>query len=191
MESHAQVPVASESTYKTNCSLRASAIRFWAPVASGLTPVEPPTMVQPLHRLGLGSLHRRRAGTGTSPAVHATPCVRLQELPRRTQGLAPVASESAYPRRRINPASALRTGQTHSDQHVSNRRRHACRATTGAPTSHRIERDRRVALVHRRQNRSTDHTATVTSCRARTCRLCQTETPRGKYMYRPRASLRL
>ena len=175
MESHARVPVALESTYKANCSLRASANRSWDPVASGLAPAEPPTMVQPLHRLGLGSLRHRRAGTGMSPAVHATPCVRLQELPHRAWGLAPVALESAYPSHRVNSASALRAGQTHSDQHVSNRRRHACRATTGAPTSHRIRRDWRVALVHRRQDRPTDHTTTVTSGRARTCRLCQTK----------------
>ena len=45
-------------------------------------------------------------------------------------------------------------------------------ATTGAPTSHRIRRDRRVAPVHRGQGRSTDHAATVTSYRARTYRLC-------------------
>ena len=45
-------------------------------------------------------------------------------------------------------------------------------ATTGAPTSHRIRRDRRVAPVHRGQGRSTDHAATVTIYRARTCRLC-------------------
>ena len=191
MESHARVPVASESTYKANCSLRASANRSRVPVTSGLAPAEAPTMVQPLHRLGLGSLHRRRTGTGTSPAVRATPCVRLQELPRRTQGLAPVASKSAYPRCRINPASALHAGQTYSDQHVSNRRRRACRATTGAPTSHRIGRDRRVAPVHRRQDRSTDHTAIVTSCRARTCRPYQKRTPHSKYMYRPCGSLRL
>ena len=41
MESQVRVPVASELTYKTNCSLRALAIRFRAPVASGLVPVEP------------------------------------------------------------------------------------------------------------------------------------------------------
>ena len=42
MESQVRVPVASELTNKTNCSLRASAIRFRAPVASGLAPAEPP-----------------------------------------------------------------------------------------------------------------------------------------------------
>ena len=52
VESQVRVSVVSESAYKTNCSLRASAIRFWAPIASGLAPAEPPTMVQPLHRLG-------------------------------------------------------------------------------------------------------------------------------------------
>ena len=127
MESHVRVPVASETTCKANCSLRASATRFRAPVASGLTPAEPPTTVQPLHRLGLGSPHCLHSGTGTSPAERAIPCVRLQELPRRAQGQAPVSSESAHPRHRINPASALRAGQTYSNQHASNRRRCACR----------------------------------------------------------------
>ena len=45
-------------------------------------------------------------------------------------------------------------------------------ATIGAPTSHRIRRDRCVAPVHRGQGRSTDHAATVTSYRARTYCLC-------------------
>ena len=63
-------------------------------------------------------------------------------------------------------------------------------ATTGAPTSHRIRRDQRVALVHRRQDRSTDHAATVTSYRARTSRPYR-RTPRSEYMYRTCASLRL
>jgi len=158
---------------KTNCSLRAPAIRFRAPVASGLMPAEPPMMVQPLHRLGLGSLRCQHSSTDTSPAEHAIPCVRLQELPRHAQGLAPIASESAYPRHRINPASALRAGQTYSNQHASNRRRCACR--------HRSSHDaqdqacRHVAPVHEGQDRSIDHTATVTSYRARTCRLCQKE----------------
>jgi len=171
VESHARVPVASESTYKANRSLRASANRSRVPVASGLAPADPPTMVLPLHRLVLGSLHRRCAGTGTSPAVRATPYVRLQVLPRRTQGLALVASKSAYPRRRINPASALRAGQIYSDQYISNRRRHVSRATTGAPTSRKTRRDRRVAPEYQGQDRSIDHTATVMGCRARTYRL--------------------
>ena len=108
MESHVRVPVASKTTCKANCFLQASATRFWAPVASGLAPTEPPTMVQPLHRAG------PRLSTS---AEHATPYV----------GLAPVASESAYPRHHINPASALRAGQTYSNQHASNRKRRACR----------------------------------------------------------------
>ena len=86
-----------------------------------------PTIVQPLHRLSLGSLRCQRFGTGTSPAECTIPYVRLQELPRCAQGLAPVASESAYPCHRINPASTLRAGQTYSNQHASNRRRRACR----------------------------------------------------------------
>ena len=44
-------------------------------------------------------------------------------------------------------------------------------AATGAPTMHRIRRGRRIAPVHEGQDRSTDHTAIVTSCRARTRRL--------------------
>ena len=167
MESQVQVPVASESTNKTNCSLRASAIRFRAPVASGLTPTEPPTTVQPLHRLSLGSPRCQHSGTDTSPAERAIPYVRLQEPPRRAQGLALVTSKSARPRHRINPASALRTSQTYSNQLASDRRRRACHHGNG--------RDRRVTPVHRGQDRSTDHTATVTSYRARTCRLCQKE----------------
>ena len=163
MESQVQVPVASESTNKTNCSLRASAIRFRAPVASGLVPAEHPTMVQPLHRLGLGSLRCQHSGTGTSPAERAIPCVRLQEPPRRAQGLSLVASESSRPRHRINPASALRTYQANSNQLASGRRRCACHHGNG--------RDWRVTPVHRGQDRSTDHTATVTSYRARTYRL--------------------
>ena len=126
MESQVRVPVASESTYKTNCSLRALAIRFWAPVASGLAPAEPPTMVQPLHRLGLGSLRCQHSRTGMSSAVRAIPYVKLQELPRHAQGQAPVSSESAHLRRRIYLALALCAGQTYSDQHASNRRRRAC-----------------------------------------------------------------
>ena len=167
MESQVQVPVASESTNKTNCSLRASAIRFRAPVASGLTPAEPPMTVQPLHQLGLGSLHCQRSRTGTSPVVRTMPCVGPQELPRRAQGLAPIASESTYPRHRINPASALCTSQTYSNQLASDRRRRSYH--------HRNRRDRHITLVHRGQDRSTDHTATVTSYRARTCHLCQKE----------------
>ena len=183
MESQVQVPIASKSMNKTNCSLRALAIRFRAPVASGLVPAEPPTTVPLLHRLGLGSLRCQHSGTGTSPVERAIPCVRLQEPPRRAQGLALVASESARPRHRINPASALRTSQTYSNQLASDRRRRSCHHGNG--------RDRRVTPVHRGQDRSTDHTTTVTSYRARTCRLCQKRAPRSKHMYRPCTSLRL
>ena len=45
-------------------------------------------------------------------------------------------------------------------------------AITRAPTSHRIRRGRRVALVHEGQDRSTDHAAIVTSYRAQTYCLC-------------------
>ena len=42
--------------------------------------------------------------------------LRLQELGLVRDVGAPIASESAHPRRRIYPASALRAGQTYSDQ---------------------------------------------------------------------------
>ena len=85
MESQVRVLVASESAYKTNCSLRASATRFRTPVASGLGPAEPPTMVQPLHQLGLGSLRCQHTAIDTTFTVCAMPYVKpSQELPRRT-----------------------------------------------------------------------------------------------------------
>ena len=163
MESQVQVPVASESRTRPTAPSepRLSAPGF--PVASGLVPAEPPTMVQPLHRLDLGSLRCQHSSIGTSPAERAIPCVRLQEPPRRAQGLALVASESARPCHRINPASALRTSQTYSNQLASDRRRRACHHGNG--------RDRRVAPKYQGQDRSINHTATVTSCGARTYRL--------------------
>ena len=58
----------------------------------------------------------------------------------------------------------LSTLSTYSNRHVI---RHAlCQAITGAPPSHRIRRDRRVAPVHQGQDCSVDHTAIVTSYRA-------------------------
>ena len=74
MESHVRVPVASETTCKANCSLRASATCFRAPVASGLAPAEPPTTVQPLHRTGprlstLSALWDRHAARSTRHAL--------------------------------------------------------------------------------------------------------------------------
>jgi len=74
MESHVRVPVASETTCKANCSLRASATRFRAPIASGLTPAEPPTTVQPLHRAGprlstLSALWDRHVARSTRHAL--------------------------------------------------------------------------------------------------------------------------
>ena len=96
MGSQVRVTVASESVYRTNCSLRASAIHFRVSTASGFAPAEPPTMARPWHQLSLSSLHYQ-----------------------------------------------------HSDRHIV---RHALRqAITGAPMSHRIGRDRRVALVHQGQ----------------------------------------
>ena len=169
MESQVQVPVASESTNKTNCSLRASAIRFRAPIASGLVPAEPPTMVQPLHRLGLSSLRCQHSGTGTSPAEHAIPCVRLQELPRRHR------AKLLYPRSQHTRAIAS-TRHRHSApvKHTATSTsptEEGAPTTTGAPTSHRTRRDRRVAPEYQGQGRSIDHTAAATSCRARTYRL--------------------
>ena len=108
-----------------------------------------PTTAQPLHRLGLDSLRCPRSGTGTSPAEHAIPYVELQELPCRVQGLAPVVSELAYPRHHIGPASALHVGQTFSNQHASNGRRHAYhhRSTHVAPVQ-------RIQSFHRPRHHS-------------------------------------
>ena len=144
---------------------------------------EPPTTVQPLHRLGLGSPRCQHSRTGTLPVERAIPCVRLQELPRRAQGLAPVASESAYPRHRINPVSALCAGQTRRATSTPPTEEGAP-ATTGAPTSHRIRRDRRVTLVHGGQDRSTDHAAIVTSTGLEHTASAH-KTPRSEHMYHP------
>ena len=82
MGSQIRVTIASESVYRTNCPLQASAIHFRASAASGFAPAEPPTMAWPRHRLSLGSLRGQHTATGTSPAM---PCVKLSlELPRRT-----------------------------------------------------------------------------------------------------------
>ena len=75
-------------------------------------------------------------------------------------------SASAPTRPRLSMLSAL------WDQHAVRSTCHAPCQATGAPTSHRIRHDRRVALVHRGQGRSTDHAATVTSYRAQTYCLC-------------------
>ena len=81
MGSQVRVPVASESVYRTNCSLRASAIHFKVSVALGFAPAEPPTMARPRHQLSLGSLRGQHIATDTSPAML---CVKLSlELPRR------------------------------------------------------------------------------------------------------------
>ena len=83
MGSQVQVPIASESVYRTNCSLRASTIRFRVSVASGFTPAELPTMAQPRHQLSLGSLHCQHTAIGTSSAML---CAKLSlELQRRTR----------------------------------------------------------------------------------------------------------
>ena len=83
MGSQVQVPVALESVYRTNCSLRASAIHFRVLAASGFTPAEPPMMAQPRHQLSLGSFHRQPVATSTPSAI---PCVKLSlERPRHTK----------------------------------------------------------------------------------------------------------
>ena len=124
VESQVRVPVASKSVYRTNCSLRASAISFRVSVASGFAPAEPPAMARPRHQLSLGSLRCRHTATGTSSAVRTVPCAKLH--PRHAQVQAPVSSESARPHHRVSPASARRAGQTCSNQHASGRGRRAC-----------------------------------------------------------------
>ena len=74
MESHVRVPVASGTTCKANCSLRALATRFRALVALGYVPAEPPTMIQPLHRAGprlstLSALWDRHVARSTRHAL--------------------------------------------------------------------------------------------------------------------------
>ena len=82
MGSQVWVTIASESVYRTNCSLQASAIHFRVSAASGFAPAELPTMARPWHQLSLGSLRGQHTVTDTSPAI---PCVKLSlELPRRT-----------------------------------------------------------------------------------------------------------
>ena len=82
MGSQVRVTIASESVYRTNCSLQASAIHFRVSTTSGFAPAEPPTMARPRHQLILGSLPYQRTATGTSSAM---PCAKLSlELPRRT-----------------------------------------------------------------------------------------------------------
>ena len=82
MGSQVWVTIASESVYRTNCSLQALAIHFRVSAASGFMPVEPATMARPRHQLNLGFLHCQRTAIGTSSAM---PCAKLSlELPRRT-----------------------------------------------------------------------------------------------------------
>ena len=82
MGSQVRVPVASESVYRTNCFLRASAIRFRVSAALGFAPAEPPMMARPRHQLSLDFSHCQRTATDTSFAL---PYVKLLlELPRRT-----------------------------------------------------------------------------------------------------------
>jgi len=162
VESHVRVPIALESVYEDQQLPPSLGYPLRGLGSPETRARRAPTMVQPLHQLGLGSLCYQHSRTGTSPAERAIPCVRLQESPRRAQGLAIVASKSAHPRHRINPASALRASPTYSNRHASN-----APATTGAPTSHRARRDRRVAPEYQGQDHSINHTAAVASYRAR------------------------
>ena len=84
------------------------------------------------------------------------------------------ASDSRPPSPRDGSASAptkprLVTPSTHSDQHVVGPA--LPQAITGAPTSHKIGSDRRVAPVNQGQDHSVDHAATVASYRAQARRL--------------------
>ena len=81
MWSQVQVTIASESVYKTNCSLHASAVNFRVSATSGFMPAEPPTIARPRHQLSLGSFHYQRTAIGTTSAM---PCAKLSlEIPRR------------------------------------------------------------------------------------------------------------
>ena len=83
MGSPVWVTIASESVYRTNCSLQASAIHFRVSAASGFAPAELHMMARPRHQLSLDSLHCQRTATGTSSAM---PYAKLSlELPRRTR----------------------------------------------------------------------------------------------------------
>ena len=82
MGSQVRVTVASESVYRTNCSLQAPAIHLRVSAALGFAPAELPTMAWPRHHLSLGSLHYQRTATDTFLAM---PCAKLSlELSRRT-----------------------------------------------------------------------------------------------------------
>jgi len=155
VESQVQVPVASESTYKTNCTLRVSAICFQAPVASGPTPAEPPTMVRPPHRLGLVSLRCQHSRTDTSSTCRrAAPTSRVgpSSCILGVSTPAPSCQPGLGTPRRSN-MQATSTPPAEED----------APATAGAPTSHRTRRDRHAALVHQGQDRFIDHVATVTA----------------------------
>jgi len=81
--SQVRVTIASESVYRTNCSLQATTIHFRVSAASGFVPAKAPTMARPWHQLSLGSLHCQHTATDTSSAM---PYAKLSlELPRRTR----------------------------------------------------------------------------------------------------------
>ena len=85
----------------------------------------------------------------------------------------------------------LSTLSTYSDRHVVHSLRHALRQDiTGVPTSHRIGHDRLIAPVHRGQDRSVDHAATVTSTGLGHTASTH-KTPRSERMYRPCPPLQL
>jgi len=80
--SQVQVTIASESVYRTNCSLQASATHVRVLATSGFAPAEPSTMARPRHQLSLGSLRGQHTATSTSSTI---PCVKPSlELARRT-----------------------------------------------------------------------------------------------------------
>ena len=81
MRTQVRVTIPSESVYRTNCSLHASAIYFRVSATSGFAPAEPPTMARPRHQLSLGFSRSQHTVTGASTA---TPRFKLTlELPRR------------------------------------------------------------------------------------------------------------
>jgi len=105
VRSQVRVTIASESMYRTNCSLHASAVYFGVSATSGFAPAEPLTMARPRHQLGLGSSRSQHTATSTSLA---RPCVQPSlELPRRTKFGCD---------RRIAPALQ---GQDHSINHAA------------------------------------------------------------------------
>ena len=102
-------------------------------------------------------------------SMHETNCSH-QGLGNPLQGL---ANLGIHARRAPHDSSAsapteprLFSLSTHSDRHDVGHALH--QAVTGAPTSHKIRCDRRVAPVHQGQDHSVDHATTVASYRTQT-----------------------